>query len=358
MKNTATRAFVIPLAQKTAWNRYVSAALKYDFYHTWDYQNLTKNGEAMLFVFEDQANFIAFPLLKRAVSGTPYFDLHSVYGFAGPISNLRFSDIGEHFILQFQQCFVEFLNSGNYVAVFAKFHPFFDQTIVLEKLGGVFDNGKTVAIDLRQPLEEQRKKYRKSTLEAIKKARKMGFQLREMEQYDDIVQFTKLYIQNMERVGAGDFYKFDEAYFTSLLGSAQCNAKLVLVFFEDKLICGSIVTLTNGILQAHLIASNPNYLKYSPSKFLVDEISLIGRKNGMEYYHLGGGLGFKENSLLDWKLGFSDLVLPHKSWRFIANRPVYEMLVEQSGNRLDSTADFFPLYRMMPNEIQAQQFKK
>jgi hypothetical protein len=351
MKNATSHAFVIPLAQKTAWTKYVSTAYKYDFYHTWDYQTLTKNGEAILFVYEDHDDFIAFPMLKKAIPDSDYFDLNSVYGYTGPISNLRFSDVKEYFILQFQQSLLKFLKEENCVSVFAKFHPFFNQTIALEKLGGIFDNGKTVAIDLKQPLEHQRKKYRASTLDAIKKARKLGFITREAQGEEDIIQFTKLYLQNMERIGANGFYMFDETYFTSLLNSTQCNAKLILVIFESEMISASLITLTKGILQAHLIATNSNYLKYSPSKFLVDEISLIGRKHGMEYYHLGGGLGFKENSLLDWKLGFSDLILPHKSWRFIVDQNAYKKLVEQTGNDVNSTIDFFPLYRMTPQVI-------
>ena len=65
----------------------------------------------------------------------------------------------------------------------------------------------------------------------------------------------------------------------------------------------------------------------------------------MRYYHLGGGLGFKEDSLFKWKSGFSDLLLNYKSWRFVINTPQYQSLVQKAGMTLSSEVDFFPLYR-------------
>jgi len=346
MKTIADYAFVISLAQKSDWDNYVSKALEYDFYHTWDYQNIAKNGEPLLFVYEENDDFIAFPMLKRPIPNTNYYDFHSVYGYPGPISNKKFEHLGEQFLLNFQEYLLQFLKDQKCISVFTKFHPFINQTLAVEKLGGIFDNGKTVAIDLTIPLEEQRNKYRTSTFKDIIKARDLGFTVREMQGQEDIALFTNLYKQSMTRVGATSFYMFDEEYFTALLKSDQCKAKLLMVYFEEKLICGSIVTETQDVLQAHLLATDKNYLKYSPAKYIIDEICLMGRQHGKKYFNLGGGVGFKDNSLLEWKLGFSDLVLPHQSWRFVVNQQVYNELVEESGHGIDDKTDFFPLYRL------------
>lgn len=348
MKTIADHGSVLSHAQKSAWDNYVSRALQYDFYHTWDYQNIAQNGEPLLFVHEEDDDFIVFPLLKRTISNTEYCDFHSVYGYPGPISNQAFENLNPQFLLNFQEHLLQFLKDQKCVSVFTKFHPFINQTLALEKLGGIFDNGKTVVVDLTIPLEEQRNKYRTSTFKDIIKARNLGFTIREMEKTEDIGLFTNLYQQSMTRIGAASFYMFDEAYFTALLKSGQCKAKLLMVYFEDKLICGSIVTQTQDVLQAHLLATDKNYLKYSPAKYMIDEICLMGRRNGKKYFNLGGGVGFKDNSLLEWKLGFSDGVLPHQSWRFVVDQLVYNDLVEKAGHDINDTVDFFPLYRLMP----------
>lgn len=345
MKSITSNVLVVPFSHRDIWSSYVSKAYKYDFYHTWDYHEIAKKGEPLLFVYEEEDIFIAFPFLKRQIPNTEFCDLHSVYGYTGPISNVEFGELSEEFIYQFQNALQQFLIEEKCVSVFAKFHPFLNQIRALEKMGGVFDNGKTVIIDLKQPLDSQHKKYRISTYKCIKKARELGFTSRLMVDRKEIKLFTELYNKSMDRIGATNAYKFDELYFTKLLDSDQCNAKLLLIFYEGNVVCGSVTTFTSGIIQAHLLATDSNYLKYSPAKFLIEEICLLGRKYGMEYFHLGGGLGHKDNSLLDWKLGFTDLVLPHKSWRYVVNESAYNQLVEQSGNDMNAEIDFFPLYR-------------
>jgi len=346
MASTTCYASAIPLADKSTWTKYVTQSLKHDFYHTWDYQDLVKNGEPMLFVCEDDENFIAIPLTKRTIPNTDYCDFHSVYGYTGPISNADFNDISDEFIAQFQERLLQFLKEENAVSVFAKFHPFFNQTKAMQNMGGIVDNGRVVAIDLTQPIEIQRKRYKRTLWKDVVKARELGFTTRNSLAQQDIVEFTKLYNKSMDRIGASSSYRFDENYFTSLIHSSQCNAKFVLVYFQDRLVCGSVVTFNHGIIQAHLLATDHNYIQYSPAKYMNDEICLLGREHGMDYFHLGGGLGYKEDSLLRWKLNFSDLTLPHKSWRFVVNQEVYNDLVMQSGNDLNNTVDFFPLYRL------------
>ncbi|MGM9475686.1 GNAT family N-acetyltransferase [Pedobacter sp. GSP4] len=347
-KNATGTTLQLTLDQKDDWIKYVELAADHDFYHTWQYHAMAANGEPVLFVYSEAGNFIAIPLLSRTIEGTIYKDLHCVYGYSGPISNLRFENVADNLKDNFLKAFHIFLHQGKFVSVFSKLHPFFNQNKLLKETDGLHRNGKTIAIDLQQSVEAQYKQYRQSTKESIKRCRRLGYTARESESQADIATFTNLYQSNMNRISAKDFYLFDEDYFTQLIRSTAFDCKLILVYLDNELACGSIIMCTNGIIQGHLIASNASHLKNSPAKFLIDEVSILGRKWGMKYYHLGGGLGFKEDSLLEWKLGFSNLALDYYSWRYIANEPVYNQLVEKSGFDNSDTPDFFPLYRMKP----------
>ena len=346
--NAAGTTLQLTLAQKDDWVKYISLAADYDFYHTWHYHAMATNGRPILFVYCEANSFIAMPLLERAIQDTPYYDLHCVYGYSGPVSNLKFTDMSDVLKGNFLNAFSAFLCKGSYVSVFSRLHPFFDQNILLQKTDSIYENGKTVAINLQQSTEEQRKQYRQTTRDSIKKCRRFGYVAVEATTQEDIAAFTKLYQSNMNRINAADFYLFTEEYFTKLVRATEFDCKLILVYSNDDLVCGSIIMCTKGIMEGHLIATNVNYLKNSPAKFLVDEISELGRKWKMKYYHLGGGLGYKEDSLFEWKLGFSNMVLDYCSWRFIANKAVYNQLVEKSGNQIHTDVDFFPLYRMIP----------
>lgn len=80
----------------------------------------------------------------------------------------------------------------------------------------------------------------------------------------------------------------------------------------------------------------------------------------MKYYHLGGGLGFKEDKLFNWKAGFSDLFLEYKSWRYVANEQIYNSLVNLIGIDPHNNIDYFPLcgFGVMPLNNVALYFKK
>ncbi|WP_164108746.1 MULTISPECIES: GNAT family N-acetyltransferase [Sphingobacterium] len=336
---------LITLFQKTQWIKYVKRSVEYDFYHTWHYHTLDQSGDPFLFVYEEGDNYIALPLLKRKISDSPFSDLASVYGYTGPISNRKFEDLEESLMDNFKSSFLDFLDEEQNISVFSRLHPFFNQYLLIEKFGGVYKNGKTVAIDLTISIDQQRKKYRKSTYQYIKKAWSNGYSVKETKDLEDINVFFNIYTENMTRIKAEDYYFFNQQYFIDLINTDEFDCRLVLVYAGDKIICGSVITCTCGIIEAHLVATLTKYLYKSPAKFLTDEISILGRKLGMKYYHLGGGLGFKEDSLFNWKAGFSDLFLEYKSWRYVANEGIYNSLVNRIGINPNNNIDYFPLYR-------------
>ncbi|MEQ7799382.1 GNAT family N-acetyltransferase [Pedobacter sp. ASV1-7] len=340
---------VITLTQKEEWNSYVKNAFVHDFYHTWSYHTLDHSGIAMLFVYQEEGDYIAFPFLKREIPGTSFFDLSSVYGYVGPISNRENKYLSTELIMNFKNAFLKFLKDGQIVSVFSRLHPFFNQDRLVKHFIGVHENGKTVAMDLSLPIDVQRRKYNSDTLRAIKKSWKKGLYIRESKKIDDVEIFIDMYAENMQRVHSTDYYLFNRQYFLDLLNSDEFDCRLLLVCFEEEILCGTIITLTHGVIQGHLIATKTAYLNESPAKFLVDEISLLGRNEGMKHLHLGGGVGFKNDSLFKWKSSFSDLFMSYKSLRYIANRAVYDSLVNRFGIDKNIKLDFFPLYRAMTN---------
>ncbi|RZJ85696.1 MAG: GNAT family N-acetyltransferase, partial [Chryseobacterium sp.] len=244
--------------------------------------------------------------------------------------------------------FLEFLEKEKVITVFSRLNPFLNQNFLIQKFGSLHHNGNTVAINLQSSIEVQRKNYRETTAKHIRRCMKMDYVVKESKSVKDINAFFDIYCENMKRIGSTDFYLFNKHHFTALLGSDDVDCRLILVFSKGKMTCGQVIGCTHGILEAYLMGTAKEYLKESPAKFLIDQISVIGRRLGMKYYHLGGGLGFKQDSLFQWKAGFSDLFFNYHTWRYIANKQVYADLVTSTGNDINSEVDFFPLYRLTP----------
>ncbi|WEA01213.1 GNAT family N-acetyltransferase [Mucilaginibacter sp. SJ] len=336
---------IFTLLNKEEWISYVGNSAEYDFYHTWHYHSLETAGDPVLFIYEELDTFIGFPLLQRKIPGSDYSDLTCVYGFSGPFSNKKIDEIDEELMENFKSAFNNFLVKEKYVSVFVRLHPFYKQQKLLEKFGGVHENGKTVVLDLSLPIDEQRKKYRQSTMDAIKHAWKKGFRIEDETNTAGIKTFVEIYTENMKRVGASNYYLFNEKYFSEILNTSEYDARLLTVYYNDTAIASTIIVFTNGIIQAHLVGTRAEYLHHSPTKFLADSITQIGREKGMKYYNLGGGLGFKNDKLFDWKCAFSDFHLDFKTWRYVANPEIYQKLLQDKGIEENAEVDFFPLYR-------------
>jgi hypothetical protein len=78
---------------------------------------------------------------------------------------------------------------------------------------------------------------------------------------------------------------------------------------------------------------------------MVDELTILGRAAGINYFNLGGGIGFKEDNIYQGKIALTNFTFDYKSWRFIANPCVYKQLLAAKGINEDTDVDFFPLYR-------------
>lgn len=327
------------------WNSYIERSVHYDFYHTGEYHSLQTRGEPFLFVFEQDDVVIMFPLLKRRIEHTGFVDFTSAYGYPGPLSNREFADISDSHAEAFKDAFLRFIAEERCVSVFARLNPFIDHCTLLERFGGVYGNGKTVYMDLTTTLEEQRARYEKRLRRRIKQLRRKNYRLSESEDPVEISLFRDLYYENMDRVKASESYYFEEDYFLNLLDKSRFKSKLLLVYDEDTLISGAIVIYSGKIIRNHLSATNFHYLKDSPGKLLTDEISLIGRDLGLQYFHLGGGVAGREDSLFHYKASFSDLYLEDKVWCYIADPVTYDYLVDLKAPEEGGNEQMFPLYR-------------
>ena len=151
------------LRENKDWKSYVAKSHLYDFYHTYDYHNIScdPSAETPILVTYRKGNVvIALPLLLRSIANSTYFDFTSVYGYAGPLSK----DVGvdfdnKNYIEQLQAYF----KSKNIVSVFTRLHPYMEeQSKILSNFGNLTALGRVVNINVVLPVEESRRAYQKS----------------------------------------------------------------------------------------------------------------------------------------------------------------------------------------------------
>jgi hypothetical protein len=343
----------LTIRNRKDWDDYINRSFSHEAFHTWYYHSLNAEGEPLLFVYEEEKLFIALPVIKRKIEGSEYFDMTCVYGYSGPISNIMLTDLTTSTIMRFKTEFTNFMKEESAICIFSRLHPFLDQHHLLENIGGIKDNGTTLYVDLSLSVEDQRNRYDKRLGRQIRSLRKMGYIIKEADSIKEIEDFAEMYYKNMDRLNASSNYYFDVQHFINLLNEEYMKNKLILIYDGLNLMCGALILLSDNIVRNHLSATSPDYLNISPSKLLTDEISVIGRRLGKKIFHLGGGVGGKEDSLFNFKKLFSSLQVKDRIWCYINDEPAYNDLVLRSGVETNPEIKFFPLYRQPIRKAQA-----
>ncbi len=333
---------LLSLNENKVWTEVLKKCKIYDFYHTHAYQLLEQEGEAKLLVLESKDNLLAFPLVIRKIENTDYNDVSSVYGYAGPVQSSRLGSEKKIF----QKKLLSFFYENNIISAFSRLHPLISyQKEFFDEFGEVLSLNRTVFIDLKESLDIQRANYSKSTKRHINRAKKSGINIRISDKLEDLNEFIIIYNENMERVNAKSNYYFSNNYFESLLCNQNFKSFLFLAEKDDYLMAGALITICNGIMQYHLGATRTEALSHTPMKLIFDRARIYGVENGFKFFHLGGGLGGVDDSLFQFKSGFSNKYLTYNVWRHIINPDAYNQLVNERFGAIKPETNYFPLYR-------------
>ena len=341
------------IKDKNHWNKLIDSMPSADFYHTYEYHQLSKKeGETpVLIKYEEGEKIIVLPLLIRAIKDTYFFDATSAYGYSGPLSNLHQL---EPLNGSFQKHLTSYFKDKDIVSVFSRLNPFIPvQDTILANLGEVRAIGKVVHLDLLQDEMDQRSGYHKRLRTYINKARRL-YDIVHAGNTEDVDVFIELYYENMKRVDAQSYYFFKRSYFYELFNCNHFTSDLLLARDKEsgEIVGGAWFITKNGVTQYHISGVRNSYLKLNPLKLLIDEMRKIGNDRGYKHINLGGGVGNSEDSLFQFKSGFSKKTKPFKLWKLVVDEKIYDELVlffinsKEYKENPHRYSDFFPFYRI------------
>lgn len=335
------------LCQSKEWLQIIQRMPEYDFYDTPEYHQLDTEGDALLFVYEENETTVCLPMILREIPGTSYKDVTSVYGYAGPLINKpeMTSVVGTGF----RKSLNEFFQKEKVVSAFARLNPLKEQqTELLEGLGKTCFLNQTVYMDLTLSLEDQRKMYCQSLRRQLRRMAEKGIKSEVASSAEEWLTFGKMYHASMKQRNAAPHYFFPDSYFLGLRKADSFQTQLLLSRYQGEIIAGGLFTLCNGTMQYHLGAVKNEYISFSPLKQILDEARQRGSKEGMQIFHLGGGHGGDESPLFAFKSRFSPLRKEFRVWKYCTNEEVYTQLIK-AGNGAEYLTEipYFPLYRFI-----------
>src|SRR5207253_434222 len=111
--------------------------------------------------------------------------------------------------------------------------------------------------------------------------------------------------ETMRRTDAHNSYFFDEDYFKLLVRELGPVLQLFVALVNGEVAAASIATIRAGIVQDHLGGTRDKFLELSPDRLVVDTERLWASKVGARVLHFGGGVGARQDSVFNYKAGFS-----------------------------------------------------
>lgn len=327
------------ISKKADWDEALLKSPRRDFYHTWDFHHISRlngEGEPVLFDVRMPAGGILFPLLARPITGSTLRDLTSVYGYPSP---LTYGEIDSEAGQSFWDAFLAYLHQRGYVSLFSRSHPFLTPKVLDE--GRYQRCGRVVVIDLDRPEEEQLGEYRTNHKRDIRKLQNLGVACQAGRSAENLADFMRNYEATMRALDAAPYYFFPKTYYQGLLAARSFDTRIYSCTLDEQVICSGMFVFCGEFVQYHLGGTAPGFASLAPTKLMFDSVRRDASREGYRHFCLGGGHCSKEDSLFQFKAGFSSQTRDFFLIKQVINAEEYQRLCEQ----VPGTSNYFPKYR-------------
>ena len=349
---------IILIQNSLYWDQVVMSFKDYDVYYLSGYVKAFQvhgDGEPLLFYYHDVSLRGVCVFMKRdialssaydgLVAPQKYFDLINPYGYGGFIFEGNTSEKSLH---TFKETFVSLLQHEKIISLFIRFHPQIENERYLNSLFSPIEIGRTIEMDI-QSSEVIWNNLTSKNRNMIRKAEKLGVDICHGKGFELFSIFKKIYDSTMDKDHASAYYYFGDQFYLSLCNDLNDNYEVFYALYEGKIVAMSVMLYANQRMHYHLSGSLLEYRFLAASNLLLYKAACWGSLQGFKTFHLGGGLGAREDGLFKFKQAFS-----RKSscifsiGKYIVNETIYNVLVkmrEAHDKYFDVDSSFFPLYR-------------
>lgn len=348
---------ILTIEETDKWDSIVKSFDNYDVYYLSGYTKPFKlhgDGEPLLIYYYDEDIRAINVVMKRdiekdknfagKINSKSLFDFTTPYGYGGFIIE---GLINSGSLSKLNKVYSDYCYSNSIISEFVRFHPVLKNSKVNQSIYEVIDLGSTITMDLVSK-EQIWKDLSSKNRNVIRKAINSGVDIywgRSPELFDE---FIPLYNSTMNKDKAIDYYYFDREFYKSVLEDLKYNFLIFYAVYEKKIISMSIILFGKNNMHYHLSASDREYKSLASTNLLLFETACWGCENGYKSFHLGGGLGSKEDSLFMFKKAFNKNSETYFSiGKKIFDQEKYDELIEIRRKNNDDIRDssFFPGYR-------------
>ena len=346
---------IYDIGHSKEWDEVVKTFSDYDVYYLSGYVKafmIHGDGEPCLLYYEEDGLRAIYVFMKRKTAIEGVYDSITPYGYGGVLFE---GDASQEDKKAFWAAYLAKMKELNIVDNFVRYHPVLANAVPMKGVTSVIDLGKTVAMDLSSP-EVIWDNIHSKNRNMIRKAEKNGIEIHHGKGLELFEEFRRIYNATMQKDNAEEYYYFGEAFYESIHNDLGENYEMFWAEIPDegceggvRIIAMSIMIFANGRLNYHLSGSDIEYRNLAPSNLLLYKAALWGCEQGMQTFHLGGGVGSGEDNLFKFKIAFNK----NSDYQFsigkeVFDQKMYNKLVEERAARdseFDRGSKFFPVYR-------------
>lgn len=348
---------IFTLDETEKWDSIVKSFKDYDVYYLSGYTRAFKShgdGEPTLIYYHDEEIRAINVVMKRdiekdirfgnKIKSEYFFDIITPYGYGGFIIEGSINEIN---FKRLNEAYSNYCISNDIISEFVRFHPVLENSKINRGIYEVTDLGKTITIDLESK-EQIWKNLSSKNRNVIRKAIKSGVEIYWGRSRKLISEFIPLYNATMNKEDATDYYYFDKDFYESVLEDLKYNYLIFYAVYDQKIISMSMILFGNDNMHYHLSASDREYQSLAATNLLLYEAACWGCENGYKSFHLGGGVGSKEDNLYKFKKAFNKNSETYFSiGKKIFNNKKYQDLLDVRNAKADykQEPNFFPAYR-------------
>jgi hypothetical protein len=292
-------------------------------------------GRAALLHVADAGGDVVFACSIRPIpSEERLHDVTTPYGYGGPVGTGTAPPFEA-----FWQCYEHWCAENRVISTFLRFHPLLENHhhagpfVQLEALAGTISWHLEGGEDLVEGMHRHHRRVaRKATAAVDVEAR---------ERPETLDSFVTLYEATMRRRGAAAFYFFPPAYWAALAGGLREQLVRFDAVVSDDVVASVLCLASRPWLHYHLGAAVEPARALGASHLLILSAARWGQKAGYHEFHLGGGVGGRDDSLMEYKRRFA----PdghRRAWigKMVHDEDAYIALAGSSRR-----SGFFPEYR-------------
>ncbi len=348
---------IINIDESDKWDSMVKSFSNYDVYYLSGYTKAFKyhgDGEPTLIYYHDEEiraiNVVMIrdiaenKRFKDKIESKSLFDITTPYGYGGFVIEGIPNDNN---LKKINKEYSDYCRLKNIISEFVRFHPVLNNSKINCEIYEVIDLGKTITMDLISK-EQIWNDLSSKNRNVIRKAIKSGVEIYWGRSPELIDEFIPLYNATMNKDDATDYYYFNKEFYKSVLEDLRYNSLIFYALYDQKIISMSMILFGNDNMHYHLSASDKEYQSLAATNLLLYEAACWGFENGYKSFHLGGGLGSKEDSLFKFKKAFNKNSKTYFSiGKKIFDQEKYHVLknIREKESNKTSRDGFFPSYR-------------